>query len=448
MFSPCFYSTLNSISCCLRMDWMRKIRVSLLQFIQDLRLCYNFFKNNILPSSTIDNYSRFVKAPDVYLNTAQMLTKYGYVTSSHVVETDDGYLLTIFRVIGSKKSPAKYGKPVVMLQHGLLMSSDDWVVPGHHRKLAYELVDEGYEVWLSNSRGNTYGRTNKYIPPDNKHFWDFTFHEMGFYDLPAVIDHILLVTGKDKLYYIGHSQGANIFFTMMSEKPQYNEKIQVMFAYAPTINNYDLKSPLIRVVAYFTNFIYKCCQCFRINEILGANQSMTKFLKSISLARTPIQILSRNILFLIFGYSGTYIDQTIIPVIVNHTPAGCSIKQLAHYGQLVQCRKFQMFDYKEKNVNYYGQLSPPEYNITKTSVPIVIFYSSNDSLTADFTGLLMFLKQIPNLIGFYNIPDQLFNHVDFLYASHAYELIYKSTIEIMNNLNREIFINDMVESQD
>ena len=54
----------------------------------------------------------------------------------------------------------------------------------------------------------------------------FSWNEMGKFDAPAMIDHILNVTGHDKLYYIGFSMGNTIFFTMMHHRPEYNEKVR------------------------------------------------------------------------------------------------------------------------------------------------------------------------------------------------------------------------------
>jgi hypothetical protein len=41
--------------------------------------------------------------------------------------TDDGYILTLHRIPSSK---GKAQKPPVLLQHGLLCSSADWVISG------------------------------------------------------------------------------------------------------------------------------------------------------------------------------------------------------------------------------------------------------------------------------------------------------------------------------
>ena len=42
---------------------------------------------------------------------------------------------------------------------------------------------------------------------DKAAFWDFDFEDMGLKDVPAEIDFILNATGKEKLTYVGHSEG-------------------------------------------------------------------------------------------------------------------------------------------------------------------------------------------------------------------------------------------------
>ena len=43
--------------------------------------------------------------------------------------------------------------------------------------------------------------------PNSKAFWNFDWEDMGTKDTPAVIDYILGKTGRDKIAYIGHSEG-------------------------------------------------------------------------------------------------------------------------------------------------------------------------------------------------------------------------------------------------
>lgn len=56
---------------------------------------------------------------------------------------------------------------------------------------------------------------------------------MGIYDQPAVIDYILAATNSTKLHYVGFSQGTTSLMVMLSERPEYNDKIHFVSLMAP-----------------------------------------------------------------------------------------------------------------------------------------------------------------------------------------------------------------------
>jgi len=58
-----------------------------------------------------------------------MIRKAGYPAEAHVVMTEDGYLLTLHRIPGGNNSLP------VLLQHGLLVSSADWIILGKGKAL-------------------------------------------------------------------------------------------------------------------------------------------------------------------------------------------------------------------------------------------------------------------------------------------------------------------------
>lgn len=93
----------------------------------------------------------------------------------------------------------------------------------------------GYDLWIGNARGNTFSRNHTTLNPDEPQFWTFSWHQIGVYDLPAMIDYILSHTGQDKLIYIGHSQGVTSMFVLLSKRPEYNKKIIILHAIAPPI---------------------------------------------------------------------------------------------------------------------------------------------------------------------------------------------------------------------
>lgn len=62
---------------------------------------------------------------------------------------------------------------------------------------------------------------------------------MADYDLPAMINYVLHVTGKKRLFYVGHSQGTMIAFNGFSNNLALGNKVKAFFALAPvyTLNN-------------------------------------------------------------------------------------------------------------------------------------------------------------------------------------------------------------------
>lgn len=119
--------------------------------------------------------------------------------------------------------------------HGLLASSTCFLFNGPKHSLAYLLAEQGYDVWLGNARGTTFAKkhVNLDANADKSTYWDFTWHEIGVYDLTTSIDYVLNVTEQQNLTYIGHSQGTTSFFVMASERKEYSEKIKLAVLLAP-----------------------------------------------------------------------------------------------------------------------------------------------------------------------------------------------------------------------
>uniref|UniRef100_A0A1E1WJ86 Partial AB-hydrolase lipase domain-containing protein n=1 Tax=Pectinophora gossypiella TaxID=13191 RepID=A0A1E1WJ86_PECGO len=175
---------------------------------------------------------------DALLDVPDLIRKYGYPLETHEVVTEDGYILEMHRIPHGRdqNNQPDPNKPVVIVMHGLLCSSADFVIMGPGTALGYILAEAGYDVWLGNARGNFYSRRHLTLDPNDRRdlsFWNFSWDEIGQYDLPAMIDYTLSVTGKSRLHYIGHSQGTVVFWVMGALRPEYNEKIITMQAYAP-----------------------------------------------------------------------------------------------------------------------------------------------------------------------------------------------------------------------
>lgn len=60
---------------------------------------------------------------------------------------------------------------------------------------------------------------------------------------------------------------------------------------------------------------------------------------------------------------------------VAHAPGGTSMKNMIHMGQLIEAKnRLFFFDYKDdkKNREVYGQDKPPEIDIKKSLVPVIL----------------------------------------------------------------------------
>ncbi|KAH8391205.1 hypothetical protein KR215_008807, partial [Drosophila sulfurigaster] len=385
---------------------------------------------------------------DASLITPKLIRKYGYPSETHTVVTKDGYILEMHRI------PKKGAQPV-LLMHGILDTSATWVLMGpksglgeyyfgaalclsriancSHYFVGYMLSDLGYDVWMGNSRGNRYSKNHTSLNSDYQEFWDFTFHEMGKYDLPANIDYILSKTGYEQLHYIGHSQGTAIFWVLCSEQPAYSQKITSMHALAPIAYIHDMKSPLFRTLVLFLDFLTAATRMLRITEFMPNTKFLVDHSQVVCHDNAMTQDVCSNILFLVAGYNSEQLNKTMLPVMLSHTPSGASIKQLEHFGQLMKSGHFRKFDRGYlRNQLEYNRMTPPDYDLSRVKVPVALYYSVNDLLVST-TGVDRLARELPNVIDKYLVPMERFNHLDFLWAIDVKPLVYN---RLVRNIRR------------
>uniref|UniRef100_A0A2A4K7B0 Partial AB-hydrolase lipase domain-containing protein n=1 Tax=Heliothis virescens TaxID=7102 RepID=A0A2A4K7B0_HELVI len=371
--------------------------------------------------------------PTIHMSTPQLIAIHGYPAQSHTIVTSDGYILTVHRIPYSKNSTNKASpRKTVLLHHGLLGSSADWIIPGPQKGLGYILADAGYDVWLANVRGNTYSRAHVTIHTDTFEFWNFTFHEVSQYDLPAVIDYIMEVKGWDvKINYIGHSMGTTVLFALLSTKTHYNKVLRAGFALAPVAYMTDIKSP-IRLLAKYSDNIEYLMKLLGANEFLPQNAVLRWLSKHACEINHYEEAICENSMFVLCGHDEGQFNRSLLPLILGHVPAGASTKTLVHYAQEIkQSGRFQQFDYgPAQNFKVYGTESPPEYPLHKITLPIALFGSENDWLASDIDVTNLYV-QLVNPIDHYIVPLKEFNHIDFLYAVDAPTLVYTRLLQLL-----------------
>lgn len=371
---------------------------------------------------------------DACRNLTEIISSKGYPVEERYVITEDGYVLTVFRIPFGRTGRGNQRRPVVFLQHGLLCSAADWVINLPHQSLGYILADAGYDVWMGNYRGTSYS-SHISFSKERRRFWDFTIDDMIAFDLPAMLDYVLEVTRRKRLFYVGHSQGTMTLFGLLSERPEYNQKIKLFCALAPVTTIGYMTSP-IRVFAPFGNTLGGVLRFFG-RPYFVQNTKLMKFVARTTCRWKFSQRLCEIPLFVITGMEERGVNMTRLPVIMNHFPEGASTKNLAHYAQLIQSRRFQKYDYGWlKNLRLYGQRRPPEYDLTKVTAPVALFYALNDWF-CNLKDVRQLHQKLPNVVLSYQVPDPRFTHLEFNLGVLARRQVYEPMLLFMRHfLNR------------
>ncbi|XP_055615570.1 lipase 1-like [Toxorhynchites rutilus septentrionalis] len=375
-----------------------------------------------------DSSPFIVEEEDGVLLVPQLIRKYGYQMEEHEVRTEDGYLLSVYRILGrgdTRKSP-------ILMMHSLFSSCADWVAIGPKNALGYLLADRGYDIWLGNARGNRYGRKHESLTVDIPGFWNFTFHEIAVYDVTATIDYVLEQTNAEKLHYIGFSQGTLVGFVALSSRPEYNEKIIEVQQLSPAVYINRNLSVIIRLLVFFVREIALAYNAIGKNDFLSHFDGQYEFFRKICPA--PDQTICRAVVYDVAGANPQQLGVKIARIFLGHFPAGSSLKQVMHIAQLIRDGIFRQYDYgnSAQNIAAYGSPSPPLYDLSRVTAPVRIYYGYNDNVV-NYRNIPRLERDLPNLLSSYPVPDKLFSHVDFILAKNVRKVLYK---EIIKNVER------------
>ncbi|KAM3958999.1 lipase 3-like [Aphomia sociella] len=353
----------------------------------------------------------------------------GYVAEVHHVVTHDGYILEMHRIpYGQFTTTSSKPRPVVFMMHGLTAASNSYIALGPQYSMAYNYADAGFDVWLGNARGNRLSRRHVTLDPDDSveklEFFDFSFEEIGMYDIAEMIDYVLAYTGKEKLHYIGHSQGGTVFLVLASMRPEYNEKFTSVHLMAAVGYQNHFPDRELQMMAALTDIIYSASvaigfvEFYTPNLNIPANEST-----SYEIADTCAGDLKLKFLCDVIG--AKEVLMRITPeqeLAMNNFIGGAALKQFAHYGQNIRDKAFRRWNYGTLgNREIYGTNSPPIYDISLITANVTMHYTVNDHLL-DEQDVLAMANDMPNTIA-RKIAREDFSHRDFVAAFDAKDLI-------------------------
>lgn len=368
----------------------------------------------------------------------ELIVDKGYHLEEHFVTTADGYVLGTYRIPFGKVKPSL--NKTVLLWHGLLDCSATWALNEPNESLAFILADAGYDVWMSNSRGDAFSRNHTGLDPGSAAFWDFSYDEMAKYDVQAVVDYVLSFSGERQLAYVGHSQGTTIALAAMSENKRLQEQLSIAILLGPAAFASHVSSKaMIFLADLHTDQIFNLLGAL---EFLPNRKSTADVFGEIC-QTVPLACIS--IITAICGFSTDNIDTRRLPQYVRYAPSGTSVRAMAHWAQAVRhsLPTFQKYDWgtrcwtargtsKTCNQRMYGLLKPPLYNLsTIVHVPIALLYGGNDEL-ADPIDVYRLMQALPDesIVWAQRIPR--YAHLDFTWGETAHLQVYPSVLHLLD----------------
>ncbi|XVF71826.1 hypothetical protein PTKIN_Ptkin12aG0070800 [Pterospermum kingtungense] len=344
----------------------------------------------------------------------------GYVCEEHKVTTEDGYILSMQRIpVG--RSGKKADKAPVLLQHGILVDAAAWLLNSPDESLGFILADNGFDVWLANTRGTKYSSGHTSLNPNDSAYWEWSWDELVQYDLSAFVQYVHDQTGQ-KSHYVGHSLGTLIALVAFSKQEVLNMfRTAALLSPIAYLDQIPPQPTKLAAQLYLAEALYKLdlYQFPPGRDVLGPILDMI------------CNELGTNCSDLMTVLTGPNccVNSSKAGELLKHEPQPTATKNIIHLSQMIRTGTIAMYDYgnKDENIEHYGQATPPTYNMKgiPKDLPLFLGYGGKDMLADvdDVKSLLNDLKDHDKdkLVLVYSKD---FAHADFILGVNANQVVY------------------------
>ncbi|XP_047312856.1 triacylglycerol lipase 2-like [Impatiens glandulifera] len=355
---------------------------------------------------------------------------HGYKCQEFDVTTDDGYILSVQRIPqGRSGGGHRRKKPPVLLQHGLLADGTTWVMNSPEESLPMILADNGFDVWIVNTRGTAYSRRHLFLNTFQQKYWDWSWDELAAHDFPTAINFVYNKTGHQKINYIGHSLGTLIALAALSEGNQIN-KLRSASLLSPIAYLSHMKTGLGNIAA--RSLLSEAYKFMGIAEFDPLGFPVKEFVKMI--CNQP----GANCYDLLSGFTGNNccLNTSTFHNFIETEPQPSSSKNMMHLAQTVRSGILSKYDYVNPIINlfHYGQFWPPVYNLANIprDFPLFLSYGGNDDLsdTVDVNNLLDILKD-HDTDKIFTQQVENYGHIDFILAVNAKDVVFNQIVKFL-----------------
>ena len=336
----------------------------------------------------------------------------GLRRQSHKVTTSDGFILTLHQwsmVQDTDCIDMQNKKPAVLLVHGLLQDSDSFVCGGTS-SLVYSLAKAGNNVWTGNNRGTKYSFEHSNFPSTSSNFWNFNIDDLGKYDVPAMINHVIKQTGQTKINLIGFSQGSAQIFIALSHNSILCEKVSLFIALAPAVKTAPVDGVINHIAHTYPNLISKI---FGKLSMLSQVHGWKRLLSPEAFEKVCSYSMQ-----LLFGWSCSEMSLKRRIELYQHIFSSSSVQCVEHWFHIMRNGGL---------LCTYGTRDVVQYDIGRISCPIAVLSGGRDYLVdASIIPLL-------SNTCFYTHNQNQYEHLDLIWADSAEQHIFTRVISLIRN---------------
>jgi lysosomal acid lipase/cholesteryl ester hydrolase len=157
-----------------------------------------------------------------------------------------------------------------------------------------------------------------------------------------------------------------------------------------------------------------------------------------------IQDICESVLFQLFGKNpseGHNLNVSRLETLMDHLPAGTSVKNMEHWAQMIRSQNFQRFDYGESdNQKSYGVTEVPQFDLSRIKTPVASFSGGHDPLAdpSDVEKLETILKENDVLVLAHK--EEEYDHADFTIGIDANTKIYPIILDLLRTYNKPVTV--------
>ncbi|GLV35382.1 uncharacterized protein CBL_01468 [Carabus blaptoides fortunei] len=146
---------------------------------------------------------------------------------------------------------------------------------------------------------------------------------------------------------------------------------------------------------------------------------------------SPTQSICAAGLYSLGGFDEKNFNTSILPIFFGHVPDSFSIKELAHFSQLVKSGRFRNFDYGTVgNLQVYNRTEPPDYDLSKVTAPVAIYCSENDWQSSAVDADQLY-QELGNPIDKFVLAERP-NHYSYFHGKNMRQILYSRMAEVMH----------------